>query len=506
MGMKALIIKNKINYPLEEIVSCTSLTMEATIIDELTHPLNLEDLDFDVILFLSRLSDPLEIEIFQNISTKNIPLILITFAENKEKSSEITDHYLFTEQLTIPLLEKSIELVIQEKKIINLNKKIEDYQHFLRKSKDIFSRDMNQIIQKENEFFHEYNNTKSELKWLEILLNAIPCGIVIFDCRRCDEIIMNTEALLIMNCSNLEQVHQQSLIYAKDTNFFNFYTVDGEKITTDELPFFKTINGAEIKDLELIVRNDEKGDISVLINSSPVYDKSGNLIASITAISDMSKLKNIEEDLINTIHVKNIIIEESNNRILNNLQTITSLLYLNQEFDHNDPYTEINKDSRVRMNLIRQINEKLSNYDDDKYVDFKEYAVNVCSELLQIYNLEHQVNLLVEGSAIMTLDLVLPAGLIIDEIVSYRLRSFIEDHEFKFIEEDEFNLRIKLKGYKGKITIQIIDNGPEVETNVPTNKNLKLTNLLLEQLSGLIWIQSNNTQTSFLIEIIYFDI
>jgi len=503
MGLKTLLIKDKISYPLEDIIGLTSLKIKNTIIEELTNLSNLQLSDFDVIIFLTGFFHGFDVELFQEISSN--PLILLTSGKNSKRAYKLTEHCLFLEQLTVPLLEASIKLVIQEKRNLPLSKMIEGYQDFHKLSKNTLSRDMTQVIQKEREFFSEYNTTKSELKWLEILLNAVPCGIVIFDRRSSDELIMNKESLIILGTTNLEQEQQKNLIYTRDANSFNFYSVDGKQISREELPFFKSINGEDIKDLELIVKNQEKGDeIAVLINSSPIYDRSGSITASITAISDMSQLKRTERDLINTINVKNIISEEFNNRVLNILQTITCLLHVNEEVNqqggvYNEFYINEN---RVRLNFIHQIHENLSSYDDDKYVDFKNYAENICFELLDVYNLNQQVKLEVEGSALITLDLVLPCGLIIDEIINYRLKSFTKSKEF--------DLLLKLKAENGKITIRIIDNGPTVETptlmGTGTDKKLKLTNVLLEQLSGLIRIETIKERTSFLIEILYLDI
>ncbi|MFA0847773.1 MAG: histidine kinase dimerization/phosphoacceptor domain -containing protein [Methanobacterium formicicum] len=496
MGVKSLLIKNKINYPLEEIIDFNSLNIENTIIDELPGNLNLQQSDFDVIIIQVDLSSDLEGDLFHKISRKTTPLILLTSIKNREMAGKLSEHCLFWEELTPLLLETSIKLVIQEKRNTRLNKTIEEYQDFLELSKNNFSKDMTQIIQKEREFFHEYNNTKSELKWLEILLNAVPCGIVIFDRRKSDELIMNRESLMILGITPPE-AEDKNLIYTNDLNSFFFYSVNGKKIITEDLPFFKSVKGEDIKDLELIVKNQAKGEVAVLINSSPVYDKSGSVIASITAISDMSLLKKAERDLTNTINVQNIITEEFNNRILNILQTITSLLSVTEELNHHDLYTRFYQGSKVKFNLIRRIQEKLSSYDDDKYADFSTYAQKICSELLQFYNLQQQVNLEVEGSAVMTLDLILPCGLILDEIVNYRLKSFINCNQ-------KFNLLVKLKAEKGKITLEIIDNGPSIG-RMTTDEQLKLTSVLLEQLSGLLRVESGDN-SSFLVEILYLDI
>lgn len=494
MGVKSLLIKNKINYPLEDRIDFNSLNIENTIIDELPDNFNFYPLDFDVIIVQINSSSDLEGDVFQKIPSFT-PLILLTSIKNKEMMGKLGEHCLFREELTPSLLETSIKLVIQEKINANLNKKIEEYKNFLKVSKNRFSQDMTPIIQKEREFFHIYDNTKSEIEWLEILLNTAPCGIVILDHLKSGELIMNRESLIILGITP-PITEYNHLVSIRNFNSFHFYSVDGEKIRTKDLPFFRSIEGEVIKDLELIVKNPVQGEVSVLINSSPVYDRTGSVTASITAISNMSLLKKTEKELNHTLNVQNIIIEEFNNRVLNILQTITSLLSVTEESNHQCLDFKFNQESKVKFNFLRSIQEKLTSYGDDKYFDLSSYAQKICLERLQFHNLEQHVDLKVKGSAVMTLDLILPCGLILDEIVNYRLKSFTDSYNF--------NLLVNLKAEKGKITLEIVDNGPFM-SQITNDDELKLTNVLLEQLSGFLRVERGNN-TSFLIEIFYLDI
>ena len=100
----------------------------------------------------------------------------------------------------------------------------------------------------------------------------------------------------------------------------------------------------------------------------------------------------------------------------------------------------------------------------------------------------------------MNLDILLPCGLIINDILNYRLRAFTDSRKI--------DLMIRSKSSDGRITIEIIDNGPRSKIPIMKNRSddLKLTHALLEQLSGIIKIETNNQQTSFFIEILYLDI
>jgi two-component sensor histidine kinase len=358
----------------------------------------------------------------------------------------------------------------------------------------------------DDEFFNQYS-TNSELKWLGILLNAVPCGIIILDCRESREFYVNRELLRIFGNENLDDFSiEKNFIKINDITAFHLYDINGEKTADEEFPSIKSIiSGEDIENLERVIKYDDYNDKTVIINSSPVFDNSGNIMASITAISDVSKLKNTEKDLINTIKAKNIISEEFNDRILNILQTMTNLLCVNEELDQPEQYNKFylneNKINKVvGLSFIQNIHEQLLYYEDVKQADFNEYVQEICSKLLHIYNANSLVNLKIEGYAPMNLDILLPCGLIINDILNYRLKSFTKNKKI--------DLMIRSKSQDGRITIEIVDNGPRPKIPIVKNRSddLKLTHALLEQLSGIIRIETNNQQTSFFIEILYLDI
>ncbi len=506
MDTNVLLIKNTPHYPLEEIIGLTNLHLKNTFnfdnFDNFIDLLELNTPEFDAIIFETEFDHDLELEIFEGISRLDeLALVIVTSAKNEEKAKKLTRNYLLMELLTAPLLEKSILLAVERKKTADLNQKLKHYQQLT----EAQSCTDDQI--KEEEFFNGYDYTKSELKWLGILLSAVPCGIIILDSRNSYEFFVNRELLRLFGKQNLESFYsEKNLIKIDDINNFRLYTPDGEKIADEEFPSIKSIiKGEDIENLELVIKHDDHNEKAVIINSSPVFDKSGNIISSITAISDVSKLKMTENDLISTIKAKNIISEEFNDRILNILQTMTNLLCVNEELDQPEQFNEFylneNKINKViGLSFIQNVHEQLLNYEDVKQVDFSKYVHEICSKLFRIYNANRFVKLKIEGYAPMTLDMLLPCGLIINDIINYRLKSFSSRRDIELI--------IGLKSQDGRITMEITDNGPKAENPIrmKNRSNLKLTYALIEQLSGIIRIETNNQQTSFFVEILYLDI
>ncbi len=521
MDINILLIKNTINYPFEAMAGLTDLHLKNIFdLDNLIDLLEVDISEFDAVLLEMEFEDILEKAMLDRISKTwdKLALIIITNAKNKENAKKLTENYLLIEQITPTLLEKSVLLAIEKKKVEDLNQKLQNYQQLIKGSKGTLESNIKEFtdiieeydvvdLNQDCEFFNRYDSTKSELKWLEILLNAVPCGIIILDNRKSYEFFVNRELLRMFGNSDLDDFDiEKNLIKINDINNFNLYDLNGKKIVDEEFPSIKSIiSGEDIENLELIIKHDNYTENAVIANSSPVFDKSGNIIASITAISDVSKLKTAEKDLINTIKAKEIISEEFNDRILNILQTMTNLLCVNEELDQPEHYNEFylneNKINKVvGLSFIQNVHEQLLNYEDVKQADLNEYVQEICSKLFRIYNADKFVELKIEGYAPMNLDMLLPCGLIINDIISYRLKSFTGNKKIELL--------IRLKSEDGRITIEIIDDGYRPKISIMKNRSdtLKLTHALLEQLSGIIRIETNNQKTSFFVEILYLDI
>ena len=81
--------------------------------------------------------------------------------------------------------------------------------------------------------------------------------------------------------------------------------------------------------MELITKNTKTNkEKVVIINSSPVYSKSGDILASITTILDITQFKKTERDLVKLIKGRKVISQEFNNRLLNILYTTINLLQI----------------------------------------------------------------------------------------------------------------------------------------------------------------------------------
>jgi hypothetical protein len=363
--------------------------------------------------------------------------------------------------------------------------------------------------------FSGYIENETEFDWLNILLNVVPCGIIILDRWNKSEVLVNKEFLKIFNFVN-ENKGNPILLSMEDIEKVDLYESNGTKLAYEDFPTSKSLKGENIKDLELILETEINKEKRIITDSLPIYGKSGSIIAAITLISDISKFKKIEKDLVKAIKGRKLISQDFNDRVLNILNSMLNISEINEEYDNRDDIDENSMNpNELNTILLNFVHELLSSYDYIDEVELKGYIRLLFSKIQEIY--DDKVDLNVYGHAPMTLDMIINCGLIINDIVVYRLQSYqsnlnindvIVDRLPSFHNGNRFEMCIQLNSDEGKINVKISDNGPEVPfwAKNQIEKILELAYQLLEQLSGFIKIDSNKQITSFDFEFLYLEI
>jgi hypothetical protein len=143
-----------------------------------------------------------------------------------------------------------------------------------------------------------------------------------------------------------------------------------------------------------------------------------------TLVQDLTERKQAEEKIRASLEEKVVLLKEIHHRVKNNLQVISSLLYLQAERAKDDPVREILQDSQSRVKSMALIHEKLYQAKDLAHVDLAEYVQNLLSYLLRSYSAQAgsiQLDAHIDN-IFLDIDLAMPCGLIINELVSNALK------------------------------------------------------------------------------------
>ena len=216
--------------------------------------------------------------------------------------------------------------------------------------------------------------------------------------------------------------------------------------------------------------------------------------------------KKIEQEVVDRtaeINAQNIQLEERNDRIetlfrevhhrvKNNLQLISSLLNMQQEWSSTEDPAKAIEDSRSRVVAMSMIHQFLYRTDDISTIDFKQYAEELANRLdeIQVERVGYELNLEFDDAYVFDIDTSISLGLILNELIT---------NSYKYALADKRELKIGLYLKKeGDDMYQMMysDNGPEIKVPfqqlVKKGFGLRLASRLSRQLQGTFAYEFEN--------------
>jgi PAS domain S-box-containing protein len=196
-----------------------------------------------------------------------------------------------------------------------------------------------------------------------------------------------------------------------------------------------------------------------VVNISGVID--GGMLTNIWGVQrDISEKKRSEEALKRSLIEKDILLKEIHHRVKNNLQIVTSLLKLQAGYVKDEKIKQLFRESQNRVQSMSLIHQKLYQSRDLAHIDF---------------------------NMIMSIDNAIPAGLIVNELVSNSLK-----HAFPEGSHGNIYINAAYDEYNKEYWLLIRDDGigmkvkPDIENS--GSFGLKLVHTLVKQLEGIMEI------------------
>jgi PAS domain S-box-containing protein len=269
---------------------------------------------------------------------------------------------------------------------------------------------------------------------------------------------------------------------------------DGTPFTFEDFPLQLALRtGKEIQDVLLGFYNPKrKGQRWIKVNCIPQFNNGDSIPYQVyTIIEDISEQKAANDQIKNSLHEKETLLKEIHHRVKNNLQIISSLLNLQSGYLKDQETIEILRESQNRVRSMALIHERLYRSEDFSSVDFNKFLVDLTNILQSsYYNVARLVALNLNLEQIyLSIDIAIPLGLLINEIVS---NSF----KHAFVDKKDGKIEIEMLRKKDKIFLSIKDNGigiPE-KFNAQESETLgfKLIHSLVSQIDATIEIKKDN--------------
>jgi PAS domain S-box-containing protein len=245
---------------------------------------------------------------------------------------------------------------------------------------------------------------------------------------------------------------------------------------------------------------DENGKIYFMESYTALLRKDKDNSAIQIIGHDITRRKKAEKQIKQSLKEKEVLLKEIHHRVKNNLQIISSLLNLQQNSIGGEEALEVFKESQNRIKSMALIHEKLYQSEDLTRIDFPEYIRSLVYHLFKSYAVDYSViqPLINVEDILFDIDISIPCGLIINEIVSNSLKYAFPDGKKGKIEID-----LHIEGDKN--IIEISDNGIGIPEGLDIQNSdtlgLRLVNILVDQIDGKIELDNTNG-TSIKIEFI----
>lgn len=197
--------------------------------------------------------------------------------------------------------------------------------------------------------------------------------------------------------------------------------------------------------------------------------------------------KRAEEKVRDLLAEKELILKEVHHRIKNNMNTISSLLFLQASKLTNPEAAAALKDSQARVQSMMVLYDKLYLARSFMEISFKDYLSNLVTEIVANFANRDMVKVETDiEDFIINTKVLSSLGIIVNEIITNAMK-------YAFSGRNEGLLSVSASIKDKHVTLIIEDNGvgiPEaVNIEISTGFGLELVNMLTKQLRGSIKIE-----------------
>jgi two-component sensor histidine kinase len=258
------------------------------------------------------------------------------------------------------------------------------------------------------------------------------------------------------------------------------YSIRAQKSSEDELGFFTE----QFNEMLTQIQNQ---NFAIQDASRELEDRARQLQ------KELIQRKQAEKKIKASLEEKEILLKEIHHRVKNNLQVISSLLYLQSKKAKSKKTLEMFKESQNRIKAMALIHEKLYQSEDIIHIDFADYISSLTSYLIKSYRVNvNSWDISIDkeiGNVEINIDKAIPCGLIINELISNSLK-----HAFPDARKGEIKIQINSIN-NDQVFIDVKDNGIGMPYDIDIKNvdtlGLRLVNTLIEQLDGILEINRN---------------
>jgi PAS domain S-box-containing protein len=331
-------------------------------------------------------------------------------------------------------------------------------------------------------------STSSEDRWvpdglLRLAIEAAPAGIVMLD-RQGRILLVNARVEALFGYDRAELLGQPVEMLIPE-RFREGHPADRDRFFA--APRARPMGAG--RDLYGLRRDGTEVPVEIgLAPLNPPQD-SGQGATVVASIVDITERRRTAERLESSLREKETLLREVHHRVKNNLQVISSLLGLQARHTDNVEAAATLAEANDRVHSIALAHEILYQGRDFARVDFVEYLRKLVVQLASTWGPRHATAVIDAPEALhVPLDLAVPCGLIVNELVSNSFKHAFETHRATGTQTGRIGVRVRVDG--GDLRLEVSDDGAGLPSNVdlaePSGIGLRLVVTLARQLAGRI--------------------
>jgi len=156
-----------------------------------------------------------------------------------------------------------------------------------------------------------------------------------------------------------------------------------------------------------------------------VFERTRELKATNESLQAEIVLRNkAENDIVTSLKEKEMLLKEIHHRVKNNMQVISSLLFMQARAQKDETIKGILQESQDRIKSIALVHEKLYQSTDLDRIDYTDYLRKITEHLFESYKIDPTIVKLHLNAekAVLHIDKAVPCSLIINELISNSLK------------------------------------------------------------------------------------
>lgn len=206
--------------------------------------------------------------------------------------------------------------------------------------------------------------------------------------------------------------------------------------------------------------------------------------------NEVTERERAEEKIKQSLEEKEVLLKEIHHRVKNNLQIISSLLYLQSHQTKDEQTRTLLMESRGRVRSMALVHEKLYQSEDLARINYSEYLESFARSLVQTYmsgGPRIQLDIQME-EVFLPVDTAIPCSLIVNELMSNALK-------YAFNGRAQGTISIHLKKREKDILLTVSDDGvgfpKDIDYLNTDTLGMQLVVNLVNQLQGNLEVDFN---------------